>query len=447
MSRQTQRRDSLADSSDSSFDSNEKLSDLEESEFPQDSTDKKRKKLWVMRSGPSRPTSDSQAYAPVAGDDQADTAQPPADDYGDEDYQDDAYSTAEKGRKKSSAALDPPQDYSDASMDEQDQVHDDGVPRDGDGAEKKRGNKKIWIFVGIGAIVLLLILLAIYFFWLRSKPDDDDKSSSSSSSSSVTPASAVNASSASSAIPPSASKPITTVPTSNQTVPSSSLDLSPTSATPVSNLTLVATSRQQKPTSTSTAQDSTTTFFGQITWFNDDDVTTPCGSNPNDGDYIVRVSEELYGDSKSVSSLCRKWISLYQLETDSYTKATIEGICTSCTGNNLDLARATFWALTQSMKLGTTLVQWWWTPQEDRPQNTLKSQVPEVPQATAAGGGERPKVVPTEGVSSNSSSNKSTDGSGFEPVDAGDGFESVVDDGPSATKGSTPEVRPSDLST
>jgi hypothetical protein len=56
-------------------------------------------------------------------------------------------------------------------------------------------------------------------------------------------------------------------------------------------------------------------------------------------------------------------------------------------------------------------------------------------------------VVPTEGVSSNSSSNESTDGSGFEPVDAGDGFESVVDDGPAATKGSTPEVMPTDLST
>lgn len=52
-------------------------------------------------------------------------------------------------------------------MDEQDQGHDDAVSRDGDGPEKKKGNKKIWIFVGIGAIVLLLILLAIYFFWVR----------------------------------------------------------------------------------------------------------------------------------------------------------------------------------------------------------------------------------------------------------------------------------------
>lgn len=50
---QRQRADSFSTSSESSFDSNEQLSDMEEPDNSQVTTDKKQKKIWVMRSGVS----------------------------------------------------------------------------------------------------------------------------------------------------------------------------------------------------------------------------------------------------------------------------------------------------------------------------------------------------------------------------------------------------------
>jgi len=46
------------------------------------------------------------------------------------------------------------------------------------------------------------------------------------------------------------------------------------------------------------------------------------------------------------------------------------------------MSRAVFWALTQDMKLGTTLAQWWWTAKKDQPKNTLKSVVNSPAQST-----------------------------------------------------------------
>ena len=74
----------------------------------------------------------------------------------------------------------------------------------------------------------------------------------------------------------------------------------------------------------------------------------------------------------------------------------------------MELSRATFNALTQNMRLGTTLAQWWWTPKEDQPQNTLESEAP-VAQATH-------KVQ-----SQSSGTPKSqVSNSGFEPVGTGE---------------------------
>ncbi|GAA6005257.1 hypothetical protein JCM11491_002637 [Sporobolomyces phaffii] len=416
MSRQRSHRDSLEDSDTSSFDSNEQLTDLEEAGVPEHPADQGRKKrVWVMRSGPSRTKSNAQRdYAPVAGDDQLDVDKPSGLDYGDDGtYPDDDYSTAEKGRKKSAASGSPETqgDYSDAENEE----HDDEPKAQDPYAQDKKSNKKIWIYVGIAAIVLLLILLGVYFLWLRSKPKDDGKSSASSSSSSPQPA---VASPISSALHLSSQAPVTTLPVLNATL-ATSQTLSPVSS---DGTRPVASSHvRPNPTPTTTAQDSSTTFFAQITWFNDEGIATACGSHPNDGDYVVRISEELYGDSDSVSPLCGKWISLYQLETDSYTKATVEGICTSCTGNNIDLSRATFWALTQNMKLGTTLAQWWWTGKGDAPKNTLESQAP-VAHATT-------KARPAVDSKSNSTSVKPISYDGFEPVDEPESIETTFTGG------------------
>ncbi|GAA5939646.1 RlpA-like double-psi beta-barrel domain-containing protein [Sporobolomyces koalae] len=317
----------------------------------------RKKKVWTMRSGPARGQTDSQRYDPVAGDDRDDglDAAPAAD-----------YSATEKGY-----------DGINHSEDETDP--------EANGTEGKTG-KKVWIWVALAAVLLLLLLLGIYFFWLRSKP-----ASSSSSSASTGSSSSLNVSSAR---VPSSSPPVTTLPSRNVTVATAPA-LSP-----------VPSSAFNKPTQTKTASavDSAATYFAQITWFNDEHLTTPCGSNPNDGDYVVRVSRDLYGDSKAVSSLCGRWISLYQLETDSYTKATIEGVCSTCIGHNIDLSRATFWALTQNMKLGTTLAQWWWTAPEDQPENTLSRGA--VQAITAA-----PKPVATSG---------SNISAGFEPLEVAD---------------------------
>lgn len=46
------------------------------------------------------------------------------------------------------------------------------------------------------------------------------------------------------------------------------------------------------------------------------------------------------------------------------------------------MSRAVFNALTQDMKLGTTLAQWWWTAKKDQPKNTLKSVVAPPAQST-----------------------------------------------------------------
>ncbi|GAA5898924.1 RlpA-like double-psi beta-barrel domain-containing protein [Sporobolomyces salmoneus] len=417
MSQQRSRRDSLDDSSEtSSFDSHEELSDLEEEEEPRQ-TERQEKKTWVMRSGPSRSKSDSQTYAPVAGDDddQYGMDQSLGDDkYGDTGMGGDDYSTAEKGGTKSdavSSGQDPSGEYTD---DENGQDQDTTKKtKNSGGKEKNKGNnKKIWLWVGLAAILLLLILLAVYWFWLRSKPDkaESENKGSSSSSSSNSTSSSLN-SSISNVLPSSSSKPLTTLPASNNTLPTTSLQLTPASTAIVKPVN--SSSVRPAPTSTSTAEDSASTFFAQITWFNDEDIVTPCGSNPNDGDYVVRVSQELYGNPNSVSSVCGKWISLYQLETNSYTKATIEGVCSDCTGNNVVLSRATFWALTQNMKLGTTLAQWWWTPKEDRPENTLKSEAP-VAQVT---GQARPQ--PASSPSTNSTQVSNSDLESVEADQAG----------------------------
>jgi len=50
---QRQRTDSFSTSSESSFDSNEQFSDMEEPDNTQLTTEKKQKKTWVMRSGVS----------------------------------------------------------------------------------------------------------------------------------------------------------------------------------------------------------------------------------------------------------------------------------------------------------------------------------------------------------------------------------------------------------
>ncbi|GAA5831964.1 hypothetical protein JCM3766R1_000173 [Sporobolomyces carnicolor] len=445
MTRERHSRSSLESSSEtSSFDSNEQLSDLEEAEDPR--RVKKEKRTWVMRSGPSRSKSDSQKYTPVADDDDQYAGDQPSDggDYDDAGTGGDDYSTAEKGRKKSSSAASSGQgqgagDFSDASGDEDGQYDDQTAKeKSTDGQSKKGGSKKIWLWVGIAAVVLLLILLGIYFFWLRSKPSDSDsgKTSSSASSSNSTPSAASSPSSDLHAIPSTSAQPATTAPVSNGTVAASAAVSA--AASPITDSVkkpVASSSARVTATTTATAQDSATTFFAQITWFNDEDVVTPCGSNPNDGDYVVRVSQELYGDPDSVSSVCGKWISLYQLETDSYTKATIEGICTDCVGNNLDLSRATFWAMTQNMKLGTTLAQWWWTRKEDRPQNTLESEAVPAAQKTS-----NPKSAQGESLASNSnsttpasSSTHATANSGFEPVDS----EETASEEGSASKGAS----------
>ena len=153
---------------------------------------------------------------------------------------------------------------------------------------------------------------------------------------------------------------------------------------------------------------------------------TECGTEPTDGDYVVKVSPEIvrptaralpslprvsltlstrpqYGSTSGASSVCGTWITLYQLEKDAYTRATsasrtlslsprpfrrlsradltssracspaVEGVCPECTGHNLILSQATFNALTQDMKLGTTLAQFWLTDDAHKPKASLSS--------------------------------------------------------------------------
>ncbi|GAA6062415.1 hypothetical protein JCM10212_006050 [Sporobolomyces blumeae] len=308
-------------------------------------TRSKAKQIWVMRSGPSR----SADYDAVQGEDVDQGA---------------GYSDEEKGQAGRGAQDDP--GYDTEASDEQPRKERPGTSK-----------KKIWLWVGVAAIVLLLILLAIYFFWLRSRPDEQGSSKSSSlDASNASSAGNGGAASSTTAVDASSSNggPATT---SGLVVASSLADLAPTSAAVASGASLAAVGSVSRatttPTKTATAINSATTYFAQITWYDAEDKLSACNTKPNDGDYVVQVSKELYGDMTAVSDLCGRWLSIYQLETDSYTHATIQGVCTTCTGHNINLSRATFWALTQNMKLGTTLVQWWFSDAENQGRNTIKT--------------------------------------------------------------------------
>jgi len=79
-------------------------------------------------------------------------------------------------------------------------------------------------------------------------------------------ASVLNNSANSSAIPATIASPVTTLPTKNSTI-ETSLDLSPL-PTSLSNNSIPSATRRPTPTTTSSADDSSATYFAQITWFN-----------------------------------------------------------------------------------------------------------------------------------------------------------------------------------
>ncbi|GAA5860130.1 hypothetical protein JCM8547_009194 [Rhodosporidiobolus lusitaniae] len=257
-----------------------------------------------------------------------------------------------------------------------------------DGQEQNKNT--MWYWIGGGVVLLIILCIAGYFIW-KNMSSDDDSDSSTSSSSIASAAAGLNSaidSMSSSAVAESVSSvaaATAALTTSAAVVASTSLASSNSSGSALltgsgmggeagaSGLSATKTSAVASATSDASAEADTATFAAQITWFQANGSQSECLTTANDGDYVVHISAELYGTSTPVSGLCGKWMTLYQLETDSYARATIEGICQTCTGRNLDLSRATFNALTQDMELGTTLAHWWWTDAAHQPDATLSS--------------------------------------------------------------------------
>ncbi|GAA5892639.1 hypothetical protein JCM8208_005871 [Rhodotorula glutinis] len=239
-------------------------------------------------------------------------------------------------------------------------------------AQRHKTKMLYWVAGAVAIIVVLLIVGLIY--WWSHRNSSDSKSSSASSSSSSSSATSSAASSPTSALATTSSAPASSSPSAVEPVGSS---LAPTSAATAASRSHAVTSAKpsstSSPSSTASALEADTTYAAQIQWLYAAEDATECGTQPTDGDYVVKVSPEVYGSTSGVSSVCGTWITLYQLEKDAYTRATIEGVCAECTGHNLILSQATFNALTQDMKLGTTLAQFWLTDDAHKPKASLSS--------------------------------------------------------------------------
>ncbi|ORY86685.1 hypothetical protein BCR35DRAFT_302402 [Leucosporidium creatinivorum] len=133
---------------------------------------------------------------------------------------------------------------------------------------------------------------------------------------------------------------------------------------------LTADSPQSTSISTSNPSETQTT---RATYFVSDNGVTPCLSRPNDGDFVVHVSPKFYGDLTTVSSRCGAWVSMWDEATDYTVQATIEGVCANCEDYQLDLSQAAFYGLTTDMDVGEISIQWWWTPDDKKPEASLTS--------------------------------------------------------------------------
>ncbi|BGP13443.1 hypothetical protein JCM10213v2_001363 [Rhodosporidiobolus nylandii] len=301
--------------------------------------------------------------------------------------------------------------------------------------DQQQGNKnRMWFWIaGIAAVVVILLIVG-FIWWKQSSSDSSSDSSSPSSEddSSSSPSSGVgntDPTATSAALTAATTAALSTTAGALSTALSATgLASATATAIATSNLTAgagaamssAAPSAKPSKTKTSEAVQPGATYAAQITWFQANDSFTPCHTTPNDGDYVVHVSPELWGDITTTSELCGTWITMYQLERDSYVRATIEGFCATCAGHNIDLSRAAFWGMTENMKLGTTLAQWWLTDADHQPEYTLKSIASAAaPSLTSSAGLSRP----TTGLAL-AAEDEGGSGSGmgtFEAVDGGEG--------------------------
>lgn len=114
-------------------------------------------------------------------------------------------------------------------------------------------------------------------------------------------------------------------------------------------------------TGSSAATASSTTQTGQVdavaTYFN---IATgdesPCGTTPTDDDYVIHISPQVWGSVAKKSYLCGRWVSIWNGKWQ--VQATIQGLCATCVGNDIDLSRATFAGLGESLSIGTLNVTW-----------------------------------------------------------------------------------------
>ncbi|GAA5821037.1 hypothetical protein JCM3770_004347 [Rhodotorula araucariae] len=290
----------------------------------------------------------------------------------DQGYSDESDAGAKKrGKKRGGAGAGDGQDGKDGQQDDE--------------ALEVQQNKKWWWLAGAAAI-LVVILLASGIWWLTNSDSSDDSSSSTASSVRSSSSTSSSGSSSSSSSSSSATATESTVSPSTSSPSIARTDLT----SPTYTRQAVQATPRPTPSTTLSALDPDTTYFAQIKWFYAEDDLTECKTKPRDSDFVVKVSPELYGSVQGVSSLCGKWITLYQLERDSYTRATIEGVCSTCTGHNLLLSKAVFTALTQNLKLGTTLAQFWVTDEAHEPKGSLKSYAAE---AAVTSGGRTPSVA------------------------------------------------------
>ncbi|KAM0745923.1 hypothetical protein T439DRAFT_330279 [Meredithblackwellia eburnea MCA 4105] len=121
-----------------------------------------------------------------------------------------------------------------------------------------------------------------------------------------------------------------------------------------------STTTASAPTGTSLPSTPTTKVEAAVTWFQATNTVGPCGTNPDDGKYVVHVGPDLWGDTSKKSELCGKWITAYNPDTKYYVNSTIQGYCEKCEKYALDASRATFNGFGEDMDIGTLKIMWWY---------------------------------------------------------------------------------------